>query len=87
MGNSEGDDKEKASSSKLKARQQFCCSLDFTCLATRSSKHHAFVYAWPSTQQALNMCLRIKPAWMEGDNSTSMDLPTISTSVMEPRRL
>lgn len=59
MGNSEGDDKEKASSSKLKARQQFCCLLDFTCLATRSSKHHAFVYAWPSTQQALNMCLRI----------------------------
>lgn len=84
VGNLESNDKEKASSSKLKEAQQFCRSPGFPCPASRSSKHCEVVYAWPSTQQALNKCLRIKTAWMKGDGSTSTDLRTICTCVIEP---
>lgn len=87
VGNLESNDKEKASSSKLKEAQQFCCSPGFTCLATRSSKRYEIVYAWPNTQQALNKCLRIKTSWMKGDGSTSTDLSIIFTCVIEPGSL
>lgn len=74
VGNLESNDKEKASSSKLQEAQQFCRSPGFTCLATTSSKCYELVYAWPSTQQALNKCLRIKTAWMKGDDSTTYNI-------------
>lgn len=85
--NLESNNKEKASSSNLNEAQQFCCFPSFTCLATRSSKRNEFVCTWPSTQQALNKCLRIKTAWTKGDGSTSMDLPRMFACVIEPGSL
>lgn len=77
VGNSEGDDKDKTESVQAERSAEAQLLPGWHMPGNQELQGCGCVCAWPSTQLALSMCLRIKPAWMEGDDSTSMDLPTV----------
>lgn len=77
VGNSEGNDKGKTKSIQEERSAAALLLPGLHMPGNQGLLGYECVYAWPSTRLALNACLRIRPAWMEGGDRTSMDLPTI----------